>query len=324
MIQWKLRSRHALPILLLLLFSTSLTATVQAQAASSVVSEPITIWSDGVRLAGDLWKPASLQPNERRPALLMVHGWGGTKAHLNQAYAPQFAALGYVVLTFDYRGWGESDGKLIRVGDKPAEADSPFMLQVSEVRTIVDPIDQLEDIENAYYYLISDPNVNSERLAIWGSSLGGGLALQTAATQPGFEVLITQIGAVNPQSQAAMEDADIRKWRSARARGEAPPFPGSETAVEGLGGFPDWPEYVRYDPFAHAAELTAATLIIDARDEELFDISQNGAALFETISDRVPARYETLPGKHYDIYRNEGYEAALNLEMDWLRKHLAP
>lgn len=321
MAQRNRRVRHALPIFLLL-FSASLTAAARTEAAPAAVSEPITIWSDGIRLAGDLWKPTDLKADEQRPALLLVHGWGGTKSHLNQAYAPQFAALGYVVLTFDYRGWGESDGKLIRIGEKPAEIDGPFQLEVSEVRTIVDPIDQLEDIENAYHYLIGDSNVDSERLGIWGSSLGGGLALQTAATLPGFNVLITQIGAVNPQSQAALDDADIRQWRTARARGEAPPFPGAETAVEGLGGFPDWPEYVRYDPFASASELTAATLIIDARDEELFDISQNGAALFEAIRERVPARYETLPGKHYDIYRNEGYQAALKLEMDWLREHL--
>ncbi len=291
--------------MLALLFST---------AAHSATSTPITIWSDGVRLAGDLWLPEGLDAGEKRPAMLLVHGWGGTKAHLNQAYAPRFADMGYVVLTFDYRGWGESDGKLV----KAAAGDSGG----TEVRQIVDPIDQLEDIENAYYFLIGESAVDAERLAIWGSSLGGGLALQSAATLPGFKVLISQIGAVNPQSQQALNKAEIRQWRIARARGDAPPFPGEESAVPGLTGNPDWPEYVRYDPFATAGLLTAATLIIDAENEELFAIEENGAALYEAIKDQVPARYETLPGKHYDIYRDAGYQEAVKLQMAWLQEHL--
>ena len=54
--------------------------------------------------------------------------------------------MGYIVLTFDYRGWGESDGKLIRVGNKPDDAGEEFTVKVKEVRTIVDPLDQLEGV----------------------------------------------------------------------------------------------------------------------------------------------------------------------------------
>ena len=292
-------------------------------------SEPITIWSDGVRMAGDLWKPMDLSLNEKRPAVLLVHGWGGLKSHLNQAYAPQFAELGYVVLTFDYRGWGESDGKLLRTGAKPQGDMDEYVMRVKEVRTIVDPLDQLEDIRAASYYLTSDANVDPSRLAIWGSSLGGGLALASAATLPGFQVLMIQVGSVNPQAGFQSDDPNnplsasaIDQWRAARSRGDVPPFPGAEAAAEGLNGYPDWPEFVRYDPFATKADLTAATLIIDAASEELFDIRQNGAALYESIKDRLPSRYETIPGKHYDVYRGEGYAAALAWEIAWLQEHL--
>jgi dienelactone hydrolase len=317
--------KHLLSLILLVVAVVA----VPLPAAAEPSSEAITIWSDGVRLAGNLWKPEGLAAGEKRPAILLVHGWGGTKSHLNQAYAPQFAAMGYVVMTFDYRGWGDSDGKLLRIGDKPEGESDEYAVEVREVRTIVDPLDEFEDIRNAYYYLIGDSNVDSERLAVWGSSLGGGLALQTAATLPGFKVLISQIGAVNPRagidgnnSQSPLGDEAMTKWRSARARGEVAPFPGQETTAPGLQGFPDWPEYVRYDPFASRDNLTSATLIIDAANEELFDIQQNGAALYAAIKDRVPARYETLPGKHYDIYQGEGYRAAVEMQMAWLKEHL--
>ena len=60
-------------------------ALLFSNAAHSASSSPITIWSDGVRLAGDLWLPDGLEKGEKRPAMLLAHGWGGTKAHLNQA-----------------------------------------------------------------------------------------------------------------------------------------------------------------------------------------------------------------------------------------------
>lgn len=307
-------------ISLFLLFSQIGYAKPQQQA--------ITIWVDGVRLAGNLWKPSDLKKGEKRPAVLMVHGWGGLKSHLNQAYAPQFAEMGYIVLTFDYRGWGESDGKLIRVGDKPEDTSKEFTVQVKEVRTIVDPLDQLEDIRAAHAYLVGESQVDGKRLAVWGSSLGGGLALQTAATLPGFKVFITQIGSVNPRADDSdsaeypLSPVNMLRMRSAVSRGDLPPFPGPEGAIEGLNGFPDWPRYVRYDPFASADQLTAATLIIDAIDEELFDNAKNGAALYAKIKNDVEVHYESLPGKHYDIYRGKGYADAIAMEKRWLEKYL--
>ncbi|HIG43759.1 MAG: alpha/beta fold hydrolase [bacterium] len=301
---------------------------VSAVGYAKPQQEAITIWVDGVRLAGNLWKPSGLGKTEKRPAILMVHGWGGLKSHLNQAYAPQFEDMGYIVLTFDYRGWGESDGKLIRVGKKPEDAGEEYTVKVKEVRMIVDPLDQLEDIRAAHAYLVGESQVDAERLAVWGSSLGGGLALQTAATLAGFKVLITQIGSVNPRADDSdaedypLSSVNMLRLRSAVSRGELPPFPGPDGAIEGLNGFPDWARYARYDPFATADQLTAATLIIDAADEELFDNTKNGAALYAKLKNRVKVRYESLPGKHYDIYRGEGYAAAIAMEKQWLEKYL--
>ncbi len=294
------------------------------------VGRPVTIWSDGVRLAGDVWCLPDLPADERVPGILLVHGWGGVKEHLNAAYAPQFAALGFVALTFDYRGWGESDGKLVRVGDKGSPDESgAFATRVREAREVVDPLDQLEDIRAALAFLMGESQVDPSRLAIWGSSLGGGLALQTAAQFPEIKVLITQIGAVNPQAGLGAARAGdprssgpIWKGQIAKARGDAPPFPQADASVPGLSGAPDWDRHLRYDPMRFVESLEAATLIIDAQDEELFDRRQQGATLFGAIQARLPSRYEILPGTHYEIYEGDGYRAALALEKEWLAKHL--
>ena len=244
-------------------------------AHAEVTSEPITIYSDGIRLAGDIWRPTGLQDGDKRPGVLLVHGWGGVKSHLNQAYAPQFAELGYVVLTFDYTGWGESEGMLIRSRRarpdeaQGAETEVRYTTEVRELRQIVNPLEQMDDIRAAYAYLVSDANVDPTRTAVWGSSLGGGLALATAIEFPEIDVLISQVGAVNPAADRAnlpdddpMSEVSLAKWRAAIARGDAPSFP-SEPAP-GLRGAPDWPDMARYNPYDNLENLRAATLIVDA------------------------------------------------------------
>ena len=316
--------------------SRSLVLVIGIFSLGACYAEPtntaVTIYSDGVRLAGNLWTPEGLQPQEKRPAILMVHGWGGLTSHLNTAYAPQFAELGYIVLTFDYTGWGESDGVLIRRGARPdsaagAEQAVDYDTAVTELRQIVNPLEQLDDIRAAYALLSTHPQVDPARMAVWGSSLGGGLALATAIEFPSIKVLISQVGSVNPQVGFTDEIADnplapanMAQVRGAIARGEAPSFPSE--ASPGLRGYPDWPDFVRYDPMQGLARLTAATLIVDAAEEELFDIKQNGAALHSRIKDQVTARYATIPGKHYDVYSGEGYAAAMQMQQAWLAEHL--
>jgi uncharacterized protein len=315
------------PFLTLTLLWLSLANAACAQPQQ----EAITLYSDGIRLAGDIWRPAGLLPDEKRPAILLVHGWGGLKSHLNQAYAPQFAEMGYIVLTFDYTGWGESEGFLIRKGTRPdsakgAETPQTYTTKVTEIRRIVNPMEQQDDIRAAFAYLVTDPNVDPERIAVWGSSLGGGLALATAIEFPQIKVLISQVGSVNPRASDStnvdnpLSPANMMKLRGAIARGEAPSFPSD--AQPGLQGYPDWPDFVRYDPMTGLEHLKAATLIIDAAAEELFDIQHNGAYLYNQIKAQVPARYETIDGKHYDVYRGKGYTQALAWEIAWLKKHL--
>jgi len=313
-----------------------------AQAKNHSVNEAVTIWSDGTRLAGDLWSLPDLAPDARVPGVLLVHGYGGRREQLNSAYARRFAAQGFVVLTFDYRGYGDSDGKLVRVGDRKVESpDEPYETRVQEVREVVDVLDQLEDARSALAFLMGDPRVDADRIAIWGSSMGGGLALATACQFEAIKVLITQVGNVNPQhllrrheAGESVPKADLMKtssesWegRIAVARGERSPFPpprefSGSPKQYAIRGALDWDRYRRFDPMRDLDSLQAATLIIDADEEELFDRRDYGAVLYEAIRDRLTASYEIIPGTHYDVYSGDGYRAALTLEMEWLAKHL--
>src|SRR4051794_38530948 len=66
--------------------------------------------SDGVQLATTLYEPATAPPVGGFPAILMFHGLGGTRASMNTIAEQTLAPAGYAVVTFDFRGHGQSGG----------------------------------------------------------------------------------------------------------------------------------------------------------------------------------------------------------------------
>ena len=300
-------------------------AAASAPVTQNVDHEKITIWSEGVRLAGDIYKPKGMQAGEKLPGLLLVHGWGGSKTHLNRAYAPQFASLGFVVLTFDYKGWGESNGPLFHRESLPAAEELTVVdIEAEHIRRVINPRSIVEDARAALNYLAGEPGVLSDTLGIWGTSLGGGVALVTAARDHRIKAYVDQVGAVNFKANLKMiTDEMVTRWEIQRARGDIASYPGAESVINpALKGYPDWIYLKRFDSFASAEDLNVPTLIIDAEDEELFAREVNGALLYETIKDRVPSKYVVIPGSHYDIYRNEGYKKALTEAQNWFVRHL--
>jgi dienelactone hydrolase len=281
----------------------------------------VTIWSEGTRLAADLWQPDGLAAGERCPGILLCHGWGGTKEHLNATYAPWFSKAGFVVLAFDYRGWGESDAKLDPLGEPPTpDENGEVTLRARAVRDVVDPFDQLRDIQNCLDWLVTEPHVDAERVGLWGTSYGGGHVCFMAAHDPRVKAIVAQVSAQQPAE--ALVAAGIGQQRaSARARGEIGPTPPDEDAVEGLGGRPDLAKMIHYRPIATADHVRVPTLVIDAEEEELFDRSQHGHALYEIVRRHAPAAYETFPCKHYAIY-DQYYRAASTRARDWFVEHL--
>jgi uncharacterized protein len=94
--------------------------------AAAVTPEPVTITSDGVDLAGRLFRPAS----RARGALLVCHGAGSRKEN-HELMGEQAAAAGLAALTFDFRGHGESDGVMGPDGWRDAVAAGERLLAES-------------------------------------------------------------------------------------------------------------------------------------------------------------------------------------------------
>ena len=300
--------------------------TVAAAAVmDGVEHQEITIWSGGVRLAGDIYTPAGMTPGEKLPGILLVHGWGGVKANLTRDRAPRFAAKGFVVLVFDYKGWGESNGPVWVEKELPATEElAEVEVKGKHIRKVISPRSMLQDARAALNFLAGDPRVLPGNIGIWGTSLGGGLSLVIAASDDRIRAFVDQIGAVNFKANLSMINDDmVRRWEIQRARGVIAPFPGQESVIDpALKGYPDWIHLKQFDSFASAPQLDVPTLIIDAEDEELFAREVNGQLLYTEIKDRVPSNYLVLPGKHYDMYSGENYETAQVAAQDWFVEHL--
>lgn len=292
-----------------------------ASAAHAVDRKPVDIWSDGTRMSGDLWLPDGFVDGGDAPAILMTHGWGGERSHLNSTYAPKFARAGFVVLTFDYRGWADSDSRLVIVDDQPEpDADGLVTVRARAIREVVDPRDQIRDITSALDYLVGEPGVDAARIGIWGTSYSGGHVVYLGAHDERVAAIVSQVG-YQGVGWSSERFRFARQRGVEKARGAIDPIPQGIDMVPNLRGTPDLAKMAGYRPVDVAAAVTAPTLIIDVDGEELFDHRKNGLAVFDIIKANATAEYKTYAGKHYDIYSRH-YEAASSLALDWFKRHL--
>lgn len=122
----------------------------------SVSSESIEIAVDGQSISGTI-----LTPGAKIPGILFVHGWGGSQQR-DLARAKNITGLGCVCLTFDLRGHERTH----------------------EMRAKVSREQSLADLLAAYDRLVSHPAVDSDAIAVIGSSYGGYLATILSSMRP--------------------------------------------------------------------------------------------------------------------------------------------
>lgn len=311
--------------LLAVLAATAVAQADEGHVAAGVEQRAVTIWSQGVRLAGDIYRPSGMKPDETLPGILLVPGWGGSKENLKRNFAPQFAREGFIVLAFDFKSWGESDGPLLASGKLPsAEESVEAQVMARHIREVVNPFSMSADVRAALHYLGGEPGVMADNLGIWGTSMGGALALVSATEDDRIKAYVCQMGPVNyAYNLKQFPDAMMRQVETRAARGEIPPYPGPGSKADPrLRGYPDWVALKRFSPLDDLDRLNAPTLIIDAENETLFDPSKNGEQMFRSIKDRLTSRYVTYPGGHYEMYQGDNLSAARQEALDWFNSHL--
>ncbi len=140
-------------------------------------NEKVTFYSEGDKLSGDIYLPDS-QQGRPWPAIVQGPGFLGLKdaKHYKMMFE-RLCRAGYVCLAFDYRGWGESEGR-----------DRGWVM----------PQWQAEDIRNGITYLQTRPEVDPNRIATFGSGgTGGGNAVYVGAIDRRVKCVVCYLGVSN-------------------------------------------------------------------------------------------------------------------------------
>ncbi|MFH1090089.1 MAG: alpha/beta hydrolase [Pseudomonadota bacterium] len=130
--------------------------------------------SEGVTCRGWFYTPD--QGKGPFPVVVMAGGWCYVKEIVMPHYAEFFLKAGLAVLIFNYRYLGDSDG---------------------QPRQHVNPYDQIEDYKNAVSFAQSLPEVDPNRVGIWGISYSGGHVLIVGATDPRVKCIVSTIPVVD-------------------------------------------------------------------------------------------------------------------------------
>ena len=134
---------------------------------------PVTLVSKGLELAGNLHLPEGLEPADRLPAVILLHGFGGTKDAPSYPLAcRRLNDAGYAALRFDFRGCGESAGR-------------PGYVILSE---------EVEDAVSAVSFLSGHPKVDPSRIGVLGSSLGAPVAILAGVADRRIRAVISSNG----------------------------------------------------------------------------------------------------------------------------------
>ena len=141
--------------------------------AQHVLPEIVTVKApDGLEIHNQLFLPKDLKPGEKRPALVFVHGGPARQMlpayhymqfyHWSYAYNQYLASQGYIVMSINYRlgiGYGRS---FRQPGNTQAQGNAEY-----------------QDVLAGAKYLQSRPDVDPNRVGIWGLSYGGLLVAQS-------------------------------------------------------------------------------------------------------------------------------------------------
>ena len=293
----------------------------------TVEMKQVTVWSDGTRMAGDLYLPKGLKTEDKLPAIILCAGTGGTKGGSQARVAPLFAEKGYIVLAFDYRGWGQSEGQLKAVEQQPApDTNNEMTIKVKALRWQMNYTDQTEDIRAAISFIAGEPNVDPNRIGLWGSSYGGGLVTWVAGNDPRVKCVAAQV----PGMGGARAPAAIKygyDLATKQARGEVEPVPIETGKMTGkMATYANMRvnpvKNIGFSTLDAAMKIKAPALFVLAENEELSSNANVEAVQKSLLERKVPSSIHVIKGiTHYGVYQ-EGFDEATRVELEWFSQHL--
>lgn len=135
-----------------------------------IMPKKISFYSEGHRLSGYLRIPKAAKG--KIPGIVCCHGYSGMIEMYMQDIAGKLTEAGYATVIFYHRGLGESEGPRGRVIAR----------------------EQVEDIRNAVTFLQTVPEVDPERIGLYGTCMGGSNVVAAAGNDPRPKCVVSTVG----------------------------------------------------------------------------------------------------------------------------------
>jgi len=260
------------------------------------------------------------------PVILLCHGFFGIQDLLLPDFAQQFAEAGYTAVTFDYRGFGDSEGEAGRIV----------------------PDQQISDIIAVLAWCKNRADMDARRIALWGTSLGGCHVFDVAARYPEVKCVISQMAFADGEQLVTGDMAldEKKRFLNTMARMERKkrennkelfvPIIKVMTDEESRHFFEKnkknhpsldikvpymtvW-EAINYQPALAAAKITQPTLIIFAENDKVVAL-EYGLALYQAIASEKFCHIQPQ-ARHYDIFTGKHFAQVVERQLHWLREYL--
>ncbi len=290
----------------------------------------VAFYSEGVKLVGDVYAPDGLAAGDRRAGVVLCHGYTGVKDLYLPDNARALTAAGYVAMTFDYKGWGDSAGPRSRLA----------------------PYSRVADVQAALTFLGAQPEVDPDRLGIYGTSYGGATVVWVGAVDPRVRCVVSVVGighggrwmrsvrrpdewhdllgrarrdrvkrALDGESElAAREEILLPDRQSAELAAAARrnvPSAVSRIPLEYVD------ETIQFHPEWVVDKIAPRPVLFITTDDDRLVPPEESHALYARAGE--PKRLVVLKGfGHYQVYAEPAFTKVMQATLDWYAEHLPP
>ena len=293
---------------------------------------PFSIAFDEIELVGDLHLPAGASNRAPVPGIVMSHGFSATRRMGLPAFAEAFAAAGFAVALYDHRCLGDSGGL-------PRQSIDPW-LQTLDMRRVME-------------WLMARPEIDPERIALWGSSFSGGESIVLGAVDTRVRAVIAnapfagtttsgdtdadqarfeQIASVITGAAPLPERITIGPMPVVREPGaDGPAFldqPESSEWFLGAGQGAGWENTFTahfssepsFDPMVCAGHISPRALLMNVASEDRVAPTATALEAFEMA--REPKELSMFDGHHFSDYDGAIRDHSIAVMIDFLDRHL--
>ena len=288
----------------------------------------VEFYSEGFKLCGDVYTPDGLQAGEVRAAVLLCHGYTGVKDLYLPDNAKSLNDAGYVVMTFDYKGWGNSEGTRSRLA----------------------PYSRVMDVQAAMTFLALQPEADEDRIGLYGTSYGGATVSWVGAVDQRAKCIVSVVG-IGHGARWMSRVRRVDEWRDlleqSKSDREARATTGQSQMVErseillpdrqsaelaaaarrnnpaAVSTIPM--EYVDdtvgFNPEWIVGHISPRPILFITSDEDRLVLPEESEQLFANAGE--PKKLVVLEGcGHYEVYVEPFFSQVMEATLDWYQKYL--